>query len=120
MVMLIVPPVGASVADSWVPSPVHPDKSTGQLVIEKLPVAVDHDRDELVEADGGLPTKDVIGLGWIADQAIDLAGSVVARVNANVVAPVAAGMREGGDAELLDAVGFTGGDDEVLGRVVLE
>jgi len=107
-------------------------------VIDAGDIRLDHLLDELIEGGGaGVPAERVLGLCGGADEEVDLGGAEVALVHAdegaaggdldaNLVDSLAleTNLHIGNLERLIDevphGVGLTGGDDEVLGLVLLE
>jgi hypothetical protein len=82
---------------------------------------VDHHRDQLGEADPGLPAERGLGLGGVPDELVDLGRAHESLVLTHVRLPVVdadPGEREG--EELADRVRLPGGDDVVVGLLLLE
>jgi len=87
---------------------------------EGVHVGLHHELDETFEGDAGLPAKLGLGFGGVADQEFDFGGAEVAGVKFDVVLPVEADVGEGDFEKFADGVGFAGGDDVVVGLVLLE
>ena len=67
-----------------------------------------------------LPLQHLHRLGRVAQQQVHLGGAEVSRVDRDVLVPVQAQQAEHLVEELADAVGLAGGDDVVVGLVLLE
>ena len=74
----------------------------------------------LGEVDLGLPAQDLVRLGRVTDQKVDLGRAQEALVDDDVLLPVEADGLEGQAAELADLVRLAGRDDVVAGLVLLQ
>jgi len=83
-------------------------------------VGIDHDFDQFREADFGFPAELFFGFRGVADEEVDFGGAFVAGVVFDVFFPIEADMGEGVLDEFLDRVGFVGGNDIVVGLILLE
>src|SRR6185295_831448 len=89
-------------------------------VAQFLEVRVDHHVDELAEADLGFPAELAAGLGGVAEQRVDLGGPDQGGVDDDVLLPVQADVAEGDLEVFADGMVLAGGDDEVVGGLLLE
>src|SRR6266404_2050178 len=83
-------------------------------------VRVDHHRDQVLEADRRAPTELLSRLGRVALKQGDLSRAIISLIDDNVFPPVEPDALEGQAREFLDAVGFSGGDHEVVRLGLLE
>src|SRR5919199_2585427 len=90
------------------------------LALEQRAVGVDHEADQLLEARPRLPAEHPLGLLAVADQVVDLGGSLERLVHHDVIVDPHPGLVEGDVHALTNRVGLAGGDHEVLGVVLLE
>ncbi len=80
-----------------------------------------HHGDELFEVDAWGPSELFFGFGRVTDEEVNFGGSVEAGVMVDEWFPaVVAGDAEGDFEEFTDGVGFSGGDDVVVGGVLLQ
>src|ERR687893_3087684 len=91
-----------------------------ELPLEQGHVRVDHQVHKALEAGPRLPAEHVAGLGRVADEQVDLGGPEELLVDDDVLLPVEAHALERELAELPHRVGLAGGDDVVVGRVLLQ
>src|SRR3954452_6566333 len=81
---------------------VRPYVAPVELVVDLLAVGLDHDAGELVPVGLGLPAEDLLRLGRIAEQVVDLGRPVVVGVDLDVRLPVEVDRLERRGDELLD------------------
>ena len=87
---------------------------------QQLEVRLHHHRDQLVEADLGLPAEPPRGLGRVRAQLVHLGRADERRVHRDVVPPVQPGHGERLLDQLLHAVRHPGADHVVLGLVLAQ
>ncbi len=84
-------------------------------------VVLQHQPHEITEpASAAVQPRRSRGLGRVAAQLVDLGRSQVALIDAHVALPIEADQAEGDLAQLADGVRLAGGDDVVVGFVLLE
>jgi hypothetical protein len=83
-------------------------------------VGVDHHFSQLFESNLWGPVEGFFGLGGVAKEEVDLGGAEIAGVYFDKFLPVEIEAREDFVEEFADGVGFTGGDDEIVGGGELE
>src|SRR5438128_718658 len=90
------------------------------FALSQFPVGFGHHFGQRFERDLRLPTQDAARLAGITEEQIDLGRAEVARVDLHVALPVELEQAEHLVEEFADAVGFAGGDDEVVRLGLLE
>src|ERR1700741_591731 len=77
-------------------------------------------RNQRIELRRCLPPEQPEALFRITAAVGDLGGAEERGIDVDVIVPVEVVLREGGGGELFERVAFAGGDDEVLGLILLE
>src|SRR5579862_8813745 len=83
-------------------------------------VGVHHHVHQLAEAHARLPAEQAPGLRGVAAQFVDLGGAEVARIDLDARLPVELDARERLVEKVAHRARLAGGDDEVLGAIVLQ
>ena len=89
------------------------------LAFKHFDVGVDHELDQLLEANLGFPAELALRLGWIADEQIDFGRAFVAGVILHVFLPIQPDMTEGFLHKLFDRMGFVRGQHIIVRLVCL-
>ena len=90
------------------------------FAFSQFPIGLRHHFCKCFKGYVGLPSKRFAGVRRIAQEQIDFGGAEISRVDFHVLLPVEVEQAEYFVQEFADAVGFAGGDDEILRFVLLE
>lgn len=97
-----------------------PCVAEGFFARSQFHVRIDHHGSKLFDAGFRNPAQFFLGFGWIAQEEIDLCRAEIAGVELDMIIKAQAGMGKGEISELAHADGLAGGDDIIIGRVLLE
>src|SRR5260370_22487725 len=94
-------------------------KTVTRLFARQLEIALDHQLDQLLERRPRGPAQRLAGLGRIALQVVDFRRPEVTGVELQEIAVIEADVAERLFAQLADRMALSGGDDEIVGFVLL-
>ena len=97
-----------------------PDAGPRAVRSKVAEVRVDHHLDQLPEVDARLPAELAPCLGCVAEQVIDFGRPKQRRIDLHVLLPVEADVRERDLDEFSHRMADAGGDDVVVGAVLLQ
>src|ERR1051325_4650461 len=94
--------------------------SSFAVILEQLHIGIHHEADELAKFGFRLPAKLSARFAAVALEQIHFGGAQVARVEIDIFLPIEADVAKGFLQEFAHGMGFAGGDDVIIGLLLLE
>src|SRR4030042_6315436 len=92
----------------------------GASLLQAGDVGINHHLANRFKTDLGFPSQNLLGFGVITHQGSGLGRSDDSFVNLNMILPVKTDIIVGFLAELLDGMGLAGGNDKIVGFILLQ